>query len=333
MSLIDIVRKKKRLMAAPLVGYPGAMLTGTGVIDNLQKAEVQAGSMIALYERYGFDVIFNFMDLSVEAEALGLAVEFHDEGAPDVREHPISNSERLAGLRVPDPLQDGRMPVFADAIRLAKEHIDTLVAGYVTSPFTLSGLLMGAENLAIGTLMDPALSKACLQFTADCVIPYALAQQQAGADMVVLLDPTAVLLSPRLYDEFAKPYIEQVSNALDIPVVLHICGQTTPLMPNLVSTHVAGLSLDSEVDLAEIMPQIPEDMVVLGNIPPVSTMLYGNVEQVKDEVDSLMDDLHQYPNFIISTGCDLPLLTPLDNLNVFASEVFAGLEESRDETR
>lgn len=328
MRLIDIVRKKERLMTAPLAGYPGAMITGTRVIDNLRKAEIQAGSMAAIYKRYGFDVIFNFMDLSVEAEALGLAVEFHNEGSPNVREHPVSDVADLVRFRVPDPLQDGRMPVFADAIWLAKEHIDALIAGYVCSPFTLAGLLMGAENLAISTLMDPALSKACLQFAADCVIPYAKAQQKAGADMVVLLDPTAGLLSPGLYDEFAKPYIEKVSDALDIPAVLHVCGQTTPLMSNLISTRVDGLSLDSNVNLAAVMPQVPEDMVILGNIHPVDTMFNGSVGMVKREVSSLRDALRQYHNFIISTGCDLPLRTPLDHLTAFADGASGNLEKS-----
>lgn len=332
---------QKRLMAAPLAGYPGTQLTGTKIVDAIKHADLQAEALIAMQERFGFDVIFPFMDLSVEAEALGLEIEYHDNGSPDVREHPVASTEDLEKFHVPNPAADGRMKVFTDTIRLIKAHTraaagtamgreeitstkaaaagteEVLTAGYVSSPFTLAGLLMGAENIAINTLMEPEFCHACIDFATSCIIPYAKAQQEAGADSVVLLDPTAVLLSPDLYETFVKPYVEKVTEVLDIPVILHVCGQTTPIMKNLASTRVDALSLDSDVNLPEIMPLIPEDMLIIGNINPVGTMLYADAEGVRSETRNLIEKMRRHRNFILSSGCDLPANTPLENIEAF----------------
>jgi len=325
-TIRNMMERRHRILAAPLVGYPGATLTGTSVLENLKDSRVQSETLIQLYKTYGFDILFPFMDLSVEAEALGLAIEFIEDGSPNVREHPVGSPEDLLRLAIPEPSHAGRMNVFADTIRRVKEATEKteeapFVAGYVASPFTLAGLLMGAENLAINTLIEPQFCDLVIDFATKCVIPYAKALQDAGADMVVLLDPTAVLLSPNLYDTFARPSIERIAAELGVPSILHVCGQTTPVMSNLAATKVAGLSLDSGVDIPSIMQLIPAEMVILGNINPVSIFLNGDPDAVDKETKKLMKHMMHHDNFIISSGCDLPVETPLKNIRSFAKAV------------
>jgi len=316
-GLLDKVHGSRRLLRGPLVGYPGARITGTPVIENLHQPELQVATLKHLVDQFGFDLILPFMDLSVEAEALGLEVLFHPDGAPDVRTHPVQTPGDLAALSLPDPASAGRMPVFTRVIAGLKAETAAMVGGYASSPFTLAGLLMGAENLAIGVLIEPDFCHAVLDFSTRCVEAYATAQQDAGADLVVLLDPTAVLLSPALYDEFVRPYVERVSGSLNIPAVLHVCGQTTPIMDRLAATDVAGLSLDSDVDLPAIMDRIKPDMVVIGNVNPVAALLQGSPETVRMQTSDLIRAMKPYGNFILSTGCDVPLEAPTENIEAF----------------
>ena len=46
-------------------------------------------------------------------------------------------------------------------------------------------------------------------------------------------------------------------------------------------------------------------------------MLYGNKEDVQREVIEIMENMKEYPNFILSTGCDVPPETPIENLKAF----------------
>lgn len=319
MGLNEMIQQCGRLMRIPLVGYPGTALTGTGVDRNLQNAEVQAETLLKLGSIYGFDVVFPFMDLSVEAEAAGLAIRYTDEGPPDVLEHPVKSIQDLEQLNIPDPDRSGRMPLYADVIRILREKGSMPIGGYASSPFTLAGLLMGAEELAVQTLLDPEFSTACIDWATKVVISYAQAQERAGADMLMLLDPTAVLLSPSSYEHFVQPSVEQVARAVEIPVILHICGQTTPIIKQLAGTAVSALSLDSDVILPDIMDEVPGEMAVMGNINPVAVMLNMDGSAVAREVSRLIEAMKKYPNFILSTGCDVPKDAPLENIEAFMS--------------
>jgi len=88
----------------------------------------------------------------------------------------------------------------------------------------------------------------------------------------------------------------------------------------MVRSGVNGLSLDSReagVDLPTLSKQVPEDVVVIGNISPTTTMRFGSPSDVQRDVEELLRQMDRFPNFVLSTGCDLPQETPEENLRVF----------------
>jgi uroporphyrinogen decarboxylase len=46
-------------------------------------------------------------------------------------------------------------------------------------------------------------------------------------------------------------------------------------------------------------------------------MRFGTPEDVRREVERLRKEMEPYPNFILSTGCDLPQETPRENIQAF----------------
>ncbi len=92
------------------------------------------------------------------------------------------------------------------------------------------------------------------------------------------------------------------------------------ILDNMVATGADVLSLDSAaagVDLVKAMERVPEDVCVLGNINPTGTILTGDSSEVEKEVSNLLELMQPYPNFILSTGCDLPLDTSIENIAAF----------------
>ena len=65
----------------------------------------------------------------------------------------------------------------------------------------------------------------------------------------------------------------------------------------------------------------PEDVLVMGNISPVDCFRNGNPEIMRSAVTALIDECGKYPNFSISSGCDIPPLTPWENIDAFFSSV------------
>ena len=70
-------------------------------------------------------------------------------------------------------------------------------------------------------------------------------------------------------------------------------------------------------DLAAVARDVPAEVVVIGNINPATTMLSGTPQVIRRVVDDLLAGMAPFPNYILSTGCDLPQETPPANIQAF----------------
>jgi len=325
MRLCEMISATGRLAVAPLVGYPGARLTGTPLKENLLNADSHIESVRAIHDRWRPDLLLPMMDLAVEAGALGLPLRFPENESPTVEAHPIRSAEDMGPFQDIDILGDARLRSFLETVRAIARIPDVLHGAYVVGPFTLAGLLMGASEAALATIRQPDLLHEVMTFCVQRIHPYADACVTAGADLVVYLEPTAVLLSPDAFREFSGQYVQSLITRHEAASVLHICGNTAPLIDAMIATGVDGLSLDACVDFARVSEVTPDDVVLIGNIDPVGTMGSSSINDVKRAVADLRATMHGHMNFVLSTGCDLPLETPIENIDAFMR---AGREES-----
>jgi len=73
-TLIETVRNYGRLMTIPLMGFPGTQLNRSSLKQNTFNWGTQFSTLFALHRHFRPDGLFFFIDLSVEASALGLSV-------------------------------------------------------------------------------------------------------------------------------------------------------------------------------------------------------------------------------------------------------------------
>lgn len=309
-------------IVAPLLGNPGVPLTSSSLKQNAFNPELHARTISRIVERFQPDIAFLMMDLSIEAGALGLPVRYPLFESPSVEDHPVKTPTDLDALRVLDPLADSRIVGNIKAMELLAKSVAIPKAAYVAGPFTLAGLLMGASDLAMATITFPELVHAAIAFCQDICTRYARALTDAGADIIVILEPTASFLSPAAFAAFCTGPIRQVIESLGVAAkaVLHICGNTHHLLGEMAATGAYGLSLDSPVDLAEAASTVGPDVMLIGNIDPVGVMLQQTPDQVAQAVRSLMARMEGHESFIVSTGCDLPYNTPHVNIDAFMEE-------------
>ena len=315
--LIEIINSKPRRFIAPLMGFPGARLTNSSIWQNEFNSKLQYTTIKALVERFEPDAIFFMMDLSVEAGSIGLPIIFPSAGSPTVKEHPVKQIKDLEQFKVVDILYDGRVRTYLDIIRMMKANLNILKGAYIIGPFTLAGLMIGATEIALATIDDPDLVHAAAEFSTGVIIRYAQALVEAGADMVAILEPTATFISPQAFRNFSGQYVRRIVDELDTISLLHICGNTKHLIKPMCETGAQGLSLDAPVDFVDTIEHVPEDVVLIGNLDPVRIMLNESPDVVRQAVHRLLDEMAPYPNFILSTGCDLPPETPLENIMAF----------------
>ncbi len=313
--LTDIIRNHGRPLVIPLMGFPGVQLNGSTLKQNTFNWGTQFSTVFALQRRFRPDGIFFFMDLSVEASALGLPVRFPLDESPSVESHLVRSAADLERFSRVDVLADGRVMVYVETMRLMSRYIDALKCAYVIGPFSLAGLLMGATEAAMATVMEPDLLHQVLRFCSGVISRYARELERAGADTVAILEPSASFLSPRQFREFAGQYLVEIIETLSCVPILHICGQTVNLVDAMVETGAQGLSLDSMVDLPEVAKRVPADVAVIGNLDTVRVMIELTPNQVYRTTQGLLEAMAPYPNFILSTACDLPAETPLENIH------------------
>ena len=227
------------------------------------------------------------------------------------------------------PLSAGRAGLYVDAIKRAKELISgrPVLAG-VIGPFSLAGRLVDVTEAMILCYEDPEMLKTVLDKATDFLVNYIRAYREAGADGVVIAEPLAGMLSPDLCAEFSEPYIRRIvqsCGADDFLLVYHNCGNgAVRMLDSILNTGCDMYHFGDAVDMREVLKRMPQGVVAMGNVSPANEFLGGTPKSVYEATQALLRDCAAYPNFVLSSGCDIPPLSPWENIEAFfrAAEEF-----------
>ena len=309
---------EKGNLVIPLMGVNGIHLEKHSLKENLFNANIQFETIQNMVNKFKPDGMFAIMDLTVEAEALGLKIKYEENESPSVIEHSIKNLDDLENLKKNYQGIAGRMNVYIDVISKMSKQLSIINGVHIIGPFTLAGELLGVNELTMNTILDPAIVHECLDFTVKVISDYANALFKAGADVISILEPTAMMISPDQFDKFSlTPFKKILSNVGNKPLILHICGNTTHLIEKMSTSGAIALSLDWQVNMKETIKKLPKDMCLIGNLDPVAVFLDMTKEKVREVTLKLKDDMKEHSNFIISSGCDLPIKVKDENVYSF----------------
>ncbi|MBN1292737.1 MAG: uroporphyrinogen decarboxylase family protein [Candidatus Latescibacteria bacterium] len=306
------------------MGYPGLSVTGVNVKLAQQNYGEHYRVIKSLAEKFHPDVIFPIMDLSVEANAFGRYTVFpKDDSATVVKDHfEIDELEIWKQINIS---LDSRLLGYVETMKLMSIGMpkEIIRGAYVAGPYSLAALIMGADDAAMATIMEPDKLHRLCEFVTESIQLYSRLLIGAGAQVICILEPSAVMLGPDQFLEFSSHYVSHISRSCrynGVNIIYHTCGNTMHLIENMAQAGVNGISLDSSetgVNLPAVAERVPPDVAIIGNINPTTTILNGKPEDVSGEVTMLLRAMDKYPNFILSTGCDLPQETPLDNIGAF----------------
>lgn len=306
----------------PILSFPCVSLLDISVRRLISDSELQAKGMQAVAEKADAAAAVSFMDLSVEAECFGATVSTSDEEVPAVTGRLINDMDEAAALAVP-AVGSGRTQLYIDAIQKASAAItDRPVLAGIIGPFSLAARLLDVSEIMIDCYDDPDMVHLVLEKCTAFLVEYAKAFKAAGANGIMMAEPVAGLLSPSLEEEFSSPYVKQIVDAVQddsFIVIYHNCGDNVPkMLDSILSTGSAAYHFGNAVDMErDIIAQVPADTVVMGNIDPAGVLRMGTPESVKQATRSLLENCAKYPNFVLSSGCDMPPMTPWENIDAF----------------
>jgi len=298
-----------------------AWLAGMNMGAFCRSGAMMAEAQLSAWDRLGHDVIDLENGTAALAEALGCDVEYPDDEPPRVTKPVLASLDDLQRLESIDPKRDGHLPELLLATRLVRQGVGQracIVGEADQGPFDLAALLLGMEAWLVA-LVTPELHAGAhrlLEFCSQQALIYARAQSEAGADFVEIGDALASpdVCSPRIYRQFAFPYERRIAGELNergIPLVLHICGNATPIIADMGATGAALLEIDYKIDHARA--RAATTAVIVGDVDPSGVMALGSPEEVERRCRETIEALGSSGRFILSPGCTLPATTPPEN--------------------
>ncbi len=315
----DIIERKD-VVAIPVMTHPGIEITGDSVLKAVSDGEAHCKAITALAEKYPTAAATVIMDLTVEAEAFGAEISFTDNEVPAVTGHLLDSPADIERLQVPS-LRAGRVPQYIKANLLAARAIkDRPVLAGCIGPFSLAGRLYDMSEIMILIYQDPEAAHLLLSKCTDFILRYCLALKETGANGVVMAEPAAGLMSDEDCKRFSSDYVKRIVDRVQddsFTVILHNCGNTGHCTRAMVATGAGAYHFGNKCDMAEVIRDVPPTALAMGNLDPVSVFKDATPAEMREAALDLLEKMRDYPNFVLSSGCDTPPHTPMENIDAF----------------
>jgi uroporphyrinogen decarboxylase len=314
-----------RVPVVPQTFMFAAETAGFRIGDMNKNGKMMADSHIISQDKYGYDGCVIDIDDASLAEACGAKVLFDNPDEPAlVDEHSplVTDLKQFKDMELPDPLKDGRLPAWLEATERLTDKIGDRVFVMGRSdqgPFDLLCLLRGTQNLMMELITeDPKVLWDALDWCREANLRFAKAQKDAGAHATSIGDSYAGpnLISPDMYRQFAWEHemtlCKQVQD-YGIPWSLHICGNTSAIIEDMVGTGARILELDWQVNMKRASEIVDGRAVLMGNIDPSDPLVYGTPEGVDLKAKQIIEATGGKDLFL-SSGCAMGRHTPEANM-------------------
>ena len=324
---IEQVIHERNKRPFPLLSYPAVQELFITVKELVSDSAWQAMGMRLIADRYKMTAATSYMDLSVEAEAFGSRCIYGVDDIPTINGCLIHNMEEAEALNVPE-VGAGRTGVAVEAIRKALRLInDRPVFANCIGPYSLAGRLMDVNKVMIASYEEPEAVHAVLKKATDFIKSYVAAFKRVGANGVILAEPLAGILSPALMEEFSTRYVADIISEFQdksFVFIYHNCGNSVAqLIPQVLDTGSRIFHFGNHASIRKMLENMPSDRIIMGNLDPASVFRNATPRKVQLATQKLLLECMDFPNFLISSGCDIPPDTDPDNLDAFFQTVEA----------
>jgi uroporphyrinogen decarboxylase len=289
-----------------------------------QSPQLIAESFIRAAEAYDVDGVLVDIDTVTLAGAAGVPIDFPDDEPARCRSGRLDRLDMVEVLEPVDIQSYRGVSIWLEAVRLLRRHFgnDIMVRGNCDqAPFSLAGMMRSPAQWMMDLLEErngPLIFK-LLDVCLDVSQQFIRLMGEAGAHMVSNGDSPAGpdLISPGMYRRFALPSEKALVDAagrLGLPYVLHICGNTSLILKDMISTGADGLELDYKTDARLAHDLMKDRCTFFGNLDPVNVLALGNRDHVEKKTRELIEIFSDASRFVLNAGCAIPADTPKENI-------------------
>lgn len=315
-----------RIPFVPAIYEHKAWFVGETPSKVCRDSQLFTTALLAEYDRVQPDVLTVGIDVyNVEAEAIGCKVIYYEgdnTSVPAIAPGSVvfQGSEEVASLKMPDPQEDGRMPlnleVAGNIMKLLGKEVP--IRGAVSGPFSLAAHLAGLENLFKLMFTHPDLVHELLGFACEVIKRYGQAFIELGCGVVVFdSQASSDLISPLLYREFVlsrtRTLIDHFQKLGLRNVPLIIGGNTTKMLDEYLETGANNVLCDVKADSKEFLHKCSTARRAFRRNMDSTDFQTVSSEDVHRRTVKCLEESSGYPGFILGTailsyGTPLPLI-------------------------
>lgn len=271
------------------------------------------------FENYGVPFC-----MTVEAEEFGADIDMGSNiYEPHVINYNISSVSEWEKLEAID-FTKGRSSTVIDAIKILKaKNTEVPIIGNITGPISTASSIMEPVVFYKELRKNNEKAHEYMRFITKQITEFAIKQIEAGADIIAISDPsgTGEILGPKLFDEFAVKYINQIIaevKRLGKRSIVHICGQMKNVYKEVNKIESDVLSFDSIVSISEAKKNLG-NRLIMGNVSTY-TIEFGEMQKIADMTKKCVLD----GSDIISPACGLGMKSSLKNVRSMLSALTEG---------
>ena len=306
-----------QVLAIPTVSGWVARFSGIPLKTLIYDGGAIAKAHLDAQRAMGYDALFAYIDALYIPESFGCTVFFLSSGGADVTPIDLKTEADVDALPLPDIRKDGRLPLILDVV---EKLVNTPgrgvpVLSLVEGPFTNCARMLSTEKMMRAILKNRPLVEKLLDKVGKLLAQYGEALAECGADGLIIADPvgSSTMVSAKIYRDLVLPHLQRFVQGLKVPVILHVCGDTEPILDMMAETGARILSLDQCMDLTTAKQKVAGRCGIGGNVDPINILLLGTVDDVKRETARCLQE-GGTTGYVLMAGCAVSPRTPTQNL-------------------
>jgi len=258
---------------------------------------------------------------------LGCPIMDGSSASPALTGTVIYGLDEISSLQIDRVIKNPTMQGIIDAHHLVADAIGklTLIMPTLWGPFTTAARILGAEALMLATVEDSKRLQNLISLSSELI--WSIADPMLNHPDILGLnisEPVASgdLISPAAFRRFVAPFLKDITRRtkrLNKFASLHICGNTTPILEDILEIRPDCFSIEAKVDLQDARNVLGGKVCVLGNLSPTGAFLSGPPSEVIRGAKECTQAWGDPVGYMLTVGCDFPKEVPLENVKALMS--------------
>jgi len=313
--------------------HPPAIFTQSGTVGQMNScgshwpeanfdAEKMAELALQTNKIFGFATVRVPFCITVDADAFGCGIyPGSNDSQPSVESFRYCPEGEI--LDVPDDLispdefiASRRPSIVKEAADILSKNEDLFLIAAVNGPMACVNNLLGMENTMMALMMEPDRMYSWLKAVTPHLTEFARVLSETADCIMITEEASSEFTPPEYFDDVFQAYIPDVIAGAHKGAfcTTHTCGETLDIADRLCALGQDGISLQTDSDPDAYMQAMGKEIVKLGGVRPVDTLMMKKPEDVLAEAKHAAEIGFD----IVTPECGVPPQTPNENLMALA---------------